>query len=143
MKKIMMIEDNEDHALLIRRGAETLDCVVEHFADGRAALTVLEQIKNFEGRPDLILLDLQLPGMNGFEILQAIKKMNPLKYVPIVILTTSARHEEIEKAYQLGAAGYVVKSDDFSQLSAKLKSVKEYWFSIVESPYQSLSVRNR
>ena len=143
MKKIMMIEDNEDHALLIRRALETSDCSVEHYVDGASALKVFQKIKNCEGRPDLILLDLQLPGMNGFEILQAVKKIDSLQHVPVVMLTTSARQQEIEKAYQLGAAGYLVKSEDFSVLISKLTSVKDYWLSVVESSYQSLTVRNR
>lgn len=143
MKKIMTIEDNADHALLIRRGVESPDCSVSHYTDGPAALKACEQVQNFDGRPDLILLDLQLPGMNGFEILTAIKKMPPLSHVPIVMLTTSARREEILKAYQLGADGYVVKSDDFAQFMTKLKLVKDYWLSTVESPYQFASpVRN-
>ncbi len=138
-----MIEDNEDHALLIRRGIETSDCQVRHFTDGLEALKACEQVQTYDNRPDLILLDLQLPGVNGFEILQAIKKMDELSRVPIVMLTTSARREEIEKAYQLGADGYVVKSDDFSVLITKLKYIKDYWFSAVESPFQSTSkVRN-
>lgn len=139
MKKIVIIEDNEDHALLIRRGIEGPDCSVTHYSDGLEALKACEQIRNFEERPDLILLDLQLPGINGFEILKSIKKMDPLLYTPVVMLTTSARRAEIEQAYQFGADGYVVKSDDFSVFIAKLKSVKDYWLSIVESPYQSPS----
>ena len=129
-----MIEDNEDHALLIRRGIESADCSVIHYADGPEAVKALEQIKTAVDRPDLILLDLQLPGMNGFEIMKAINHMSSLSNVPVVMLTTSARREEIAQAYQLGARGYVVKSDDFSVLMTKLKSVKEYWFSAVELP---------
>jgi len=144
MKKVMMVEDNEDHALLIRRGIEAPDCSVDHYSDGLEVLKACEQIKNYDGRPDLILLDLQLPGMNGFEVLKAIKKMSPLLHVPIIMLTTSARREEIKQAYEFGADGYVVKSDDFSVLMTKLKSVKDYWLSTVESPYQSFSpVRNQ
>ncbi len=136
MKRIIMIEDNEDHALLIRRGVETPECAVAHYADGIQALKALEQIKNSADRPDLILLDLQLPGMNGFDIMKAIKNISFIANVPVVMLTTSARPEEIEQAYQLGARGYLVKSDDFPVLMAKLKSVKDYWFSVVESPYR-------
>ena len=142
MKRIFMIEDNEDHALLIRRGIETPDCEIRHFSDGLEALKACQQVQKYGGRPDLILLDLQLPGMNGFDILQAIKKMDELLYVPIVMLTTSARREEIEKAYELGADGYVVKSDDFSVLITKLKYIKDYWFSAVELPFQSTQTRN-
>ena len=139
MRKIMMIEDNEDHALLIKRGLEAPDCSVDHCINGLEALKIFQQVKNFDSRPNLILLDVQLPGMSGFDILKEIKKMAPLSHVPVIMLTTSARREEIERAYQFGASGYVVKSDDFPALIKKLTSIKEYWFSVVESPYQFVS----
>lgn len=134
MKKIVMIEDNEDHALLIRRGLEEPECSVTHYSDGAEALQFLGQMANPAQRPDLILLDLKLPGMDGFEVLEALKKMEWCLAVPVVILTTSARKEEIAKAYRLGAGGYVVKSDEFSEFVAKLKCVKDYWFHTVELP---------
>lgn len=138
MKTIMMVEDNEDHALLIRRGIEEEGCVVKHFTDGVEALTALEHIQVSDGRPDLILLDIQLPGINGLDLLKTIKQISILSRIPVVMLTTSARREEIEKAYQLGAVGYIVKSDDFSLFVKKLHLVKEYWLNAVEPPYMSV-----
>ena len=135
MKKILMIEDNEDHALLIRRGLEDGDCNVTHYQDGLEALKACEAIDAQDLRPDLILLDLKLPGMDGFEVLKSLKNLKWFERVPIVMLTTSCRREEIEKAYQLGAAGFVVKAEDFGVLMAKLKRVKDYWFHTVELPY--------
>lgn len=135
MKKIFMIEDNSDHALLIRRGMEDGGCALTHYQDGLEALAACEGIRNQDEKPDLILMDLELPGMNGFEVLRNLRKMKWFERVPVVMLTTSSRREEIEKAYQLGAAGYVIKSEDFGELMAKLKRVKDYWFHTVEAPY--------
>ena len=134
MKKIFMVEDNEDHALLIRRGIENGDCTVAHYQDGLKVLKACETIQSQDQRPDLVLLDLKLPGMDGFEVLKNLRGMKWFEQVPIVMLTTSCRREEIEKAYHLGAVGYVVKSEDFNELIAKLKRVKDYWFYTVEVP---------
>ena len=134
-----MIEDNEDHALLIRKGIEGADCVVTHFPDGPVAVKACHEIQTQDQRPDLVLLDLKLPGMDGFEVLKNLKQVKWFEHVPIVILTTSCRREEIEKAYQLGAAGFVVKAEDFGELIAKLKRVKDYWFHTVEAPFAPLA----
>ncbi|MBI4357719.1 MAG: response regulator [Candidatus Omnitrophica bacterium] len=134
MKKIFMIEDNEDHALLIRRGLEGDDSSVTHYSDGPEAVKACRQIQTQDMKPDLILLDLKLPGMDGFEVLKSLRSLKWFEHVPIVMLTTSSRKEEIEKAYQLGASGYVTKTEDFGELVAKLKRVKDYWFHTVEIP---------
>ena len=134
MHKIFMVEDNPDHALLIRRGIEESECAIAHYEDGLAAVEACEAVDCAEARPDLVLLDLKLPGMDGFGVLERLRKMKWFKYVPIVMLTTSSRKEEIEQAYRFGASGYVVKSDDFGEFTAKLKRVKDYWFSAVELP---------
>lgn len=133
MKRIFMVEDNDDHALLIRKGIEDGNCAVAHYRDGVSFLKDCEEIQAHDLRPDLILLDLKLPGMDGFEVLKHVKAMKAFEQVPVVMLTTSQRREEVERAYQLGAAGYVVKSDDFGTLVAKLKCVKDYWFHTVET----------
>lgn len=134
MKKIFLVDDNEDHALLIKRCVEDDHTSTVHFSDGLQVLKACEAMNGENAKPDLILLDLQLPGMNGFEVLMKLKQMKWLEQVPVVMLTTSRRREEIEKAYQLGAAGFVVKSEDFEELKAKLKQVKDYWFRAVELP---------
>jgi len=132
VKRIFMVEDNGDHALLIRKGIEDGNCAVAHYRNGLDFLKDCEELQAHDSRPDLILLDLKLPGMDGFEVLKHLKAIRTFEQVPVVILTTSQRREEIEKAYQLGAAGYVVKSDDFGTLMTKLKRVKDYWFHTVE-----------
>ena len=134
MKKVFMIEDNEDHAFLIRRGVEDENCVVTHYPNPLEALKACREIQTQEAKPDLILLDLKLPGMDGFEVLKNLKQMKWFEHIPVVMLSTSCRKEEIQMAYQLGASGYIVKSEDFGGLTAKLKRLKDYWFHTVEIP---------
>lgn len=134
MKKIVMVEDNDDHAILIRHGLETGDSEITHYRDGLQAVDAFEKMSTEGTHPDLVLLDLKLPGMDGFGVLARIGKLDWLSKVPVVMLTTSSRKEEIAQAYRLGARGYVVKSDDFAELIEKLKRVKNYWFQTVELP---------
>lgn len=130
MKNIVTIEDNEDHALLIRRSTQDSETLVSHFSDGEAALKELKG----STKADLIFLDLKMPGIDGFKMLEYLRKIDDYHAVPIVILTTSSRNEEVKRAYEAGASGFVVKSDDFDEFVAKLKQVKEYWFHTVVLP---------
>ncbi len=134
MKKIVIIEDNEDHAMLIGLALKGEELCVERFENGTKALEAFEKITDPASRPDLVLLDLKLPGIDGFGVLEKIRKMPSLFGMPVVMLTTSSRQEEIKKAYELGASGYVVKPDDFGKMTEKLKKVKAYWFEAVEMP---------
>jgi CheY-like chemotaxis protein len=134
MKKIVLIEDNPDHALLIRKGVEGSDCSVVHFEDGPSAIETCKGFKNPEERPDLVLLDMKLPGLDGFGVLEQLKQLGGFERIPVVMLTTSSRKTEIDHAYQLGVSGYVVKSDDFDEFKNKLKRLKDYWFHTVELP---------
>ncbi len=140
MKTIFMIEDNEDHALLIRKSIEDENCTVVHYPDGLQVLKACQTIER-DSKPDLIFLDLKLPGMDGFEVLQNLKNIKGFNQIPVVMLTTSCRRQEVEKAYQMGASGYIVKSEDFGTLVEKLRQAKEYWFHTVELPNQHAVVR--
>ncbi|MBI1977344.1 MAG: response regulator [Candidatus Omnitrophica bacterium] len=141
MRKIMMVEDNEDHAFLVQKSVEDSDCIVVRYSDGLQALKACQDIQNQEGKPELILLDLQLPGMDGFEVLKNLRQIKGFEQIPVVFLTTSARAQEIEKAYQLGASGYVVKPEQFGDLVSKMKCVKDYWFHTVETPHVQAASR--
>ena len=132
MKKIFMVEDNPDHAFLIKRGIEDAECSVKQFSTGEAMVEACAKLQDQEV-PDLIFLDLKLPGMDGFDVLTALRKLKAFACAPIVILSTSSRKEEIRKAYELGAQSYAVKSEDFEILTSKLNRIKEYWFRVVET----------
>ncbi|OGW81775.1 MAG: hypothetical protein A3G33_05695 [Omnitrophica bacterium RIFCSPLOWO2_12_FULL_44_17] len=133
MKKIVMIEDNEDHVLLIRQALQSGDLNISHFQDGMSAIQNFKEIKRGEDAPDLILLDLKLPGMDGCEVLKRLRQIRFLECIPVVMVTTSGRKEEIRQAYKTGVCGYVTKSEDFDEFSVKLKCVIQYWLKTVES----------
>lgn len=84
--------------------------------------------------PDLILLDLNLPKKDGREVLEEIKSDKDLKHIPVVILTTSKAEEDIFKAYDLYANCYITKPVDLDQFIAVIKSIEDFWFSIVKLP---------
>jgi CheY-like chemotaxis protein len=84
--------------------------------------------------PDLVLLDLNMPQMNGKEVLRAMKADPALASIPVVVLTTSDVERDIVASYDLGAAGYIAKPVDMDQLFEAIHSVEEYWFSAVRRP---------
>lgn len=134
MKQIFMVEDNPDHAFLIQTAIGEEDCKITHFSEGQALLDYFQANQMPEALPELVLLDLNLPNLDGFQILTKLRADTRLKLVPVVMLTTSKRPEEIKRAYELGAHGFVSKSDDFGNLKNQLANVKNYWLKTVERP---------
>jgi two-component system response regulator len=89
-------------------------------------------------RPDLVLLDLNLPKMDGREVLRAIKSDEVLKIIPVVILTTSQEEEDIVKAYGLHANCYITKPVNFDKFKDIVQAIENFWFSIVTLPPHSV-----
>ena len=87
-------------------------------------------------RPDLILLDLNLPGKDGREVLKEVKEDDNLKKIPIVVLTTSKAEEDILKSYDLHANSYITKPVDFDQFINVIKSIESFWLEVVKLPSQ-------
>ncbi|HEX2049458.1 MAG TPA: response regulator [Actinomycetota bacterium] len=85
-------------------------------------------------RPDVIFLDLNLPRMDGREVLQAVKGDDDLKAIPIVVLTTSESEEDVLRSYQLHANCYITKPVDFTQFIKVVQSIDAFWFSVVKLP---------
>jgi two-component system response regulator len=135
---VMLIEDNEDHAALIMEVLKNHKIVnqVLWFSNGESALEYLTREPRSDGYlvPNLILLDLKLPGMTGFDVLERIKSSEETKSIPIVILTTSYREEEVARGYELGANGYIVKPVDFEDFRAKMIDLKSYLVRTSELP---------
>ena len=88
-------------------------------------------------RPDLILLDLNLPRMDGREVLRAVKADPELKLIPVVVLTSSRADIDIVKSYELNANSYIVKPVDFSRLEEIVASLESFWFTVVVLPTAS------
>ncbi len=136
--EILLIEDNPgDVRLTIEALKESKIMNNMHVADdGIEALSFLkkEGIYKDKPRPDLIILDLNLPKKDGREVLGEIKSDDSLKQIPIVILTTSEAEEDIIKSYELHANCYITKPVDMEQFIKVVKSVGDFWFSIVMLP---------
>ncbi len=136
-----MADDDEDDRLLTQDAlAESRVLNELHFVeDGVELLEYLERKGKFENkdaspRPGLILLDLNMPRMDGREALQAIKANPNLKGIPVVILTTSKQEEDMVKGYDLGAASYITKPVTFDGLVDLMKALGKYWVEFVELP---------
>ncbi|MBQ4801166.1 response regulator [Pseudoalteromonas sp. MMG006] len=138
---ILMADDDEDDRLLTQDAlAESRVLNELHFVeDGVELLEYLERRGKFEDkttspRPGLILLDLNMPRMDGREALEAIKGNPNLKGIPVVILTTSKQEEDMVKGYNLGAASYITKPVTFDGLVELMKTLGKYWVEFVELP---------
>lgn len=135
---VLMVEDNPGDVRLTRealRGGKVL-LELHVVEDGVAALDYLHRRAPHEQapRPDLILLDLNLPKKDGREVLAAIKSDPGLKTIPVVILTTSQAEEDVVRAYHLSANCYVTKPVDFDQFTRIVKVIEQFWFTVVTLP---------
>lgn len=135
---ILLIEDNPgDVRLTIEALKDTkLHNHLSVVNDGVEAMAFLRQQPPFVDapRPDLILLDLNLPRKDGREVLEEIKTDNNLKRIPVVILTTSSDERDILGTYNLHANCYIAKPVDLNQFLTIVKSIQNFWFSIVKLP---------
>lgn len=136
--EILLVEDNPGDVRLTREalheGKVRNNLYIAQ--DGRQALAMLRRQGPYaqHPRPDLILMDLNLPGMDGRELLKAIKFDDELRYIPVVVLTTSQAEEDIVKAYNLNANCYITKPVDLEQFITVVKSIEDFWLEIVKLP---------
>ena len=135
---ILLVEDNPGDADLAREALEGSKLHNQLFVvgDGEAAMDFLNQSGAYMAmpRPDLILLDLNLPRKDGREVLAEIKASEDLKRIPVVILTTSQSEEDIIKSYNLHANCYITKPIDLNQFIRVVRSIEDFWLSIVVLP---------
>ncbi|HXJ61761.1 MAG TPA: response regulator [Verrucomicrobiae bacterium] len=136
--EILLIEDNAGDARLAKEALR--DAKVKNnltwIPDGIDALAYLRREGKHERapRPDLILLDLNLPRKDGREVLSEIKGDDKLKCIPVVILTTSQAEEDVLKAYHLNANCYISKPVDLDQFIRVVKTIEDFWLTIVKLP---------
>jgi CheY-like chemotaxis protein len=103
--------------------------------DGVAAMSFLQQRKAANlAQPDIVLLDLNLPKMNGQEVLAKLKMDQDLKRIPVIVLTTSQAEEDVLRAYNSYASGYITKPVSFDQFIKVIQSIENFWFTIVKLP---------
>lgn len=131
MIEILLVDDSEFDCRLTLEALKDakLRNTIHVVNDGEAALEYLRRAG--ARRPDLILLDLNLPGLDGREVLEEIKADPDLKHIPVVILTTSRAEADILRSYQSHANCYVTKPVDLEQFSKVVRSIETFWFSVV------------
>ncbi len=124
--RVALVDDNPMDRLLAAEAFEEAcpDCVLEVYPSGRAVLAHLESAALL---PDVVLLDLNMPGLNGFEVLSALKADARLQMIPVVMLTTSGNPDDIAQAYTLHASSYVVKAPSFAAFVGQVEAFIGYW----------------
>lgn len=134
MQPVLVVEDSiDDFEATMRAFSKTnLANPIKHVFSGQEALTYLNDASN--PKPGIILMDLNMPGLDGRKTLEIIKQQVSLKKIPVVILTTSNNEDDVKSCYELGANTYVQKPLDFENLIAAIKQLKEYWFEIAILP---------
>lgn len=131
---ILIVEDSEDDFEATQRAFQRANLLnpITHARCGEEALDYLRT--QIEARPGLILLDLNMPGLDGRKTLQAIKADARLREIPVVVLTTSSDERDIQQCYAAGANTYIQKPVDLDGLFAAIRRLKEYWFEIALLP---------
>lgn len=134
--KVLLVEDDPGDVLIAREAmaAGQLSTALEVVTDGVEAMAFLRREKGFADarRPDLILLDLNLPRMSGHEVLAAVKKDPDLRRIPVVVLTTSQAHEDIAKSYDLHASVHVSKPVDFDEFAGVVKQIDTFFGTVAQ-----------
>ena len=136
--EILLVEDNEGDARLAREAMleSKMRNTLHHVSDGEEAMAFLRRVGKYADapRPSLILLDLNLPKMDGREVLAAVKSDDELKNIPIVVLTVSSSDEDILASYDLHANCYITKPVDLTQFIKVVRSIGDFWLTIVRLP---------
>jgi chemotaxis family two-component system response regulator Rcp1 len=136
--EILLVEDNPADVRLTQEALRDSKVAnnLHTAGDGLEALRFLRREEEYEDapRPDLILLDLNLPLMSGREVLEQVKDDEDLRRIPIVVLTTSEAEQDIARSYDLHANAYVRKPVDFDQFTEVVRLIEDFWFTVVKLP---------
>lgn len=135
---ILLVEDNEGDIVLTLEAFKscTVKTNISVSSDGKEALDFLYCRGKYmqAERPDMIILDINIPKINGLELLKIIKESDHLKSIPVIILTTSSAHKDITDAYNNHANCYIVKPFDFPEFKHAIEQIESFWFSLVSLP---------
>lgn len=138
---ILLVEDNDGDILLIQEAFEEAKVAnnLKVVKDGEKALNYLQKKGGFidAASPDLIILDINLPRMNGHEVLKEIKESDEFKQIPVIMLTTSSSEIDVVKSYKNHANCYITKPVDVEDFFEAVLGIEEFWISLVRLPSKS------
>ena len=135
---ILLVDDNPDDIMIAKKAFQKCQIrnkvYVTH--DGEEAIQFLRKEGNYKDvlTSALVILDLNMPKVDGFEVLKTIKSDDELKSIPIIVLTSSERDEDIERAYKLGCNSFIVKPASFKNFVEAVMEIKRYWLSLSKIP---------
>lgn len=130
---ILIVEDDDENIFLIKKALASENINLYSYNDPHEALSFLKTCDE-NSLPDVILLDINMPEMNGFEFIDYYKCSNFYRPVPIIVLTVSKEDEDVLKSYHKGASGYVSKPISFEELYRVMKNIKSYCFDTIRLP---------
>ena len=137
--KILLVEDNPGDVRLIQEAMKESKILYSIYVgkDGQEALDFLYKNGDYKDspKPDLVLLDLNLPKVSGQEVLEKIKNDSTLSKIPVIILTTSKADEDVLKSYELHANCFITKPADFEQFIHVINTIQNFWLEIVKLPF--------
>ena len=136
-KPVLLVEDDSVDAMTVKRAFKDLKILnpLVHSGNGEEALAYLRDWSN--EKPCVILLDLNMPRMNGVEFLKVVKADTDLRKIPVVVLTTSREESDIVESFQLSVAGYIVKPVDYRNFVEAIRTIDLYW-TLSELPEQNM-----
>ena len=123
---ILLIEDDTIEVMKFNRVLKSME-TAHKIIEANNGEEALEILKDREVVPDIIVLDLNMPKINGIEFLTILKEDDVLKYIPAIILTTSNNHKDVMECYRLGIAGYIIKPLKYEEYVIRIKKLIEYW----------------
>ena len=133
-----MIDDDKEDYILVKEALKSKGLKVDLYwaEDGDEAMNFLLRWDGYANSPtpNLILLDLNMPGKNGFEVLMDLKAHEDLRKIPVVILTSSRDQKNVSRGYNIGASSFMLKPLSFDQMANAMQSLCEYWFALVQLP---------
>lgn len=136
--KVLLCEDNPGDIYLIENSLaqSRTNYSIDSLLAGDEVMRYLRQEAKYKyaSRPDIVILDLNLPGRHGFEILEEIKDDPLLRTLPVVVLTSSKARQDVMTSYQLQASCYIIKPSDLQAFLAAIRQIENFWFSLVELP---------
>jgi CheY-like chemotaxis protein len=140
LKTILLAEDRDDDVALLQRAFERAHVPSFHIVrDGEEAIGYLKGAGRYSDRrafpfPNLLLLDLKMPGRSGLEVLEWIRSQQSIRRLPVIALTSSHLPADVNRAYDLGINSYLIKPGDFNALVTRINTLTEYWFAFSRVP---------